>query len=59
MVVVVTDTSTIEQDREEVRALEALPGVLTAHVVYANVEDLHLPPSSPPGGHDSAGELSP
>ena len=38
--VVVTDTESIEQDRREVEALSALPGVLLGHVVFSNVEDI-------------------
>lgn len=38
--VVVTDTATLEEDREELRWLEGLPGVLSAFVTFTNVEDL-------------------
>lgn len=38
--VVVTDTRTLDEDRAEVAALTALDGVLAAHVVFSNIEDL-------------------
>lgn len=38
--VVVTDTSTLDEDRAEVEALTHLDGVVAAHVVFSNVEDL-------------------
>lgn len=38
--IVVTDTKTMRDDRREVEALEAIDGVIAAHVVYSNVEDL-------------------
>ena len=38
--VVVTDTPTLDADRAEVEALSALEGVLAAHVVFSNIEDL-------------------
>ena len=41
--VVVTDTDSLQADRDEVQALESLPGVAAAHVVFCNVEDLAEP----------------
>ncbi len=38
--IVVTDTETMRDDRQEVEALEAIEGVVAAHVVFSNVEDL-------------------
>lgn len=38
--IVVTDTATLDADRAEVEALTALDGVLAAHVVFSNIEDL-------------------
>lgn len=38
--VVVTDTATLDEDRAEVDALTKLEGVLAAHVVFSNIEDL-------------------
>lgn len=38
--VVVTDTSTLEEDRAEVEALGNLDGVVATHVVFSNIEDL-------------------
>ncbi len=38
--VVVTDTATLEEDREQVRWLDGLPGVLSVFVAFTNVEDL-------------------
>ena len=38
--VVVTDTETMRDDRREVESLEAIDGVIAAHVVFSNVEDL-------------------
>lgn len=38
--VVVTDTATLDADRAEVEALSAIEGVLAAHVVFSNIEDL-------------------
>ena len=38
--IVVTDTETMRDDRREVEALEAIEGVVAAHVVFSNVEDL-------------------
>ena len=37
--VVVTDTRSTAIDRQEVEQLRTLPGVLSAHVVFSNVED--------------------
>ena len=38
--IVVTDTETMRDDRREVESLEAIDGVIAAHVVFSNVEDL-------------------
>ena len=38
--VVVTDTRSLDADRAEVDALSRLDGVLSAHVVFSNIEDL-------------------
>jgi len=38
--IVVTDTKSLQDDRREVEALEAMEGVVAAHVVFSNVEDL-------------------
>lgn len=38
--VVVTDTSDLDQDRQEVAALDQLPGVFGTQVVFCNVEDI-------------------
>lgn len=38
--IVVTDTSSLDEDRAEVEALSTLEGVLAAHVVFSNIEDL-------------------
>ena len=38
--VVVTDTTTLDEDRAEVDALSRLDGVVAAHVVFSHVEDL-------------------
>jgi len=38
--VVVTDTATLDADRAEVEALSTIEGVLAAHVVFSNIEDL-------------------
>jgi nitrate reductase NapAB chaperone NapD len=38
--IVVTDTETMREDRREVESLEAIEGVIAAHVVFSNVEDL-------------------
>ena len=38
--VVVTDTTTVRQDRAEVEALSTLDGVIAAHVVFSNIEDV-------------------
>lgn len=38
--IVVTDTETMREDRREVEALDAIEGVIAAHVVFSNVEDL-------------------
>jgi nitrate reductase NapAB chaperone NapD len=44
--VVVTDTDSLRADHDEVQALESLPGVAAAHVVFCNVEDLaETPPA--------------
>jgi nitrate reductase NapAB chaperone NapD len=40
MLVVVTDTETMAQDRELVKWLAKLPGVLTAFVAFSNIEDV-------------------
>lgn len=40
MLVVVTDTATLEEDRELVNWLAALPGVLSAFVAFSNIEDV-------------------
>ncbi len=40
MVVVVTDTAGLEQDRREVEALAALPGVLLSNVIFTSLEDV-------------------
>jgi nitrate reductase NapAB chaperone NapD len=42
--VVVTDTESLEEDRNEVEALANLPGVLMGHVVFSNVEDMTYAP---------------
>jgi len=41
MLVVVTDTATLEEDRQMVNWLAALPGVLSAFVAFSNIEDLN------------------
>lgn len=38
--IVVTDTESMRADRLEVEALEAIEGVIAAHVVFSSVEDL-------------------
>ena len=38
--IVVTETETMRDDRREVESLEAIAGVIAAHVVFSNVEDL-------------------
>lgn len=38
--IVVTDTPTMRADRREVEELEAVAGVIAAHVVFSSVEDL-------------------
>ena len=38
--VVVTDTNDVDEDRELGERLRSLPGILTAHVVYSNMEDV-------------------
>jgi len=38
--VVVTDTSTVEEDRQDVSWIGGLPGVLSAYVAFTNVEDI-------------------
>jgi nitrate reductase NapAB chaperone NapD len=48
MVVAVTDTSSLEEDRREVQWLESLSGVLSALVTFTNVED--LAETASPGG---------
>ena len=40
MLVVVTDTATLDDDRAEVNWLATLPGVLSTFVAFSNVEDL-------------------
>lgn len=49
--IVVTDTESMRADRREVEALEAIEGVVAAHVVFSNVED--LAETSPPEGRSS------
>ena len=44
-VVVVTDTLTLDDDRAEVEALSRLDGVVAAHVVFSNIEDLDEKPT--------------
>ncbi len=39
MLVVVTDTPSLEADRDEVDALLRLDGVAASHVVFSNIED--------------------
>lgn len=39
-VAVVTDTESLEEDRQEVEALGALPGVLLSNIVFTNLEDV-------------------
>jgi len=46
MLVVVTDTETLEVDRELVSWLAALPGVLSAFVAFSNIEDLAENPAA-------------
>jgi nitrate reductase NapAB chaperone NapD len=38
--IVVTDTTTLKEDRAEVEALGALDGVVATHVVFSNIEDI-------------------
>jgi nitrate reductase NapAB chaperone NapD len=38
--IVVTDTTTLKEDRAEVEALSTLDGVIAAHVVFSNIEDI-------------------
>ena len=40
VLIVVTDTTTLKEDRAEVEALSALDGVIAAHVVFSNIEDI-------------------
>lgn len=40
MLVVVTDTATLAEDRKEIDWLASLPGVVSAMVTYTNLEDL-------------------
>lgn len=40
MLVVVTDTASLEEDRKEIDWLSSLPGVVSALVAYTNIEDL-------------------
>lgn len=40
MLVVVTDTKSLDDDRAEVDWLATLPGVLSTFVTFSNVEDL-------------------
>lgn len=40
MLVVITDTATLEEDKAELNWLSALPGVVSALITYTNSEDL-------------------
>ena len=40
ILVVVTDTATLDEDRAEVERLMAIDGVAASHVVFSNIEDV-------------------
>jgi nitrate reductase NapAB chaperone NapD len=46
MLVVVTDTATLDEDRREVQWLAGIPGVLSAFVAFCNIEDLAEAPAA-------------
>ncbi len=58
-VAVVTDTESLEEDRQELDALGALPGVLLNNIVFTNLEDVVEKPQQTALGFGIAGGASP